>query len=83
MSVTHQASPIRVNTEITQGNASYVDLDVAKEAEDEGIDVFARGDDEDNADTRSTKRSMSSTISCNNPASDSNVSVSVLELQGS
>ncbi|KAH6675955.1 hypothetical protein B0J14DRAFT_587704, partial [Halenospora varia] len=34
-SVTHQASPLRVNTEITQGSASYVDLDVTKEVEDE------------------------------------------------
>jgi hypothetical protein len=78
-SVTHQASPLQVNTEITQGSASYVDLDVTKEVEDEGIDVFAKGDDDDDADTRSTKRSRTSAISCNNPASDSNVSVSELQ----
>jgi hypothetical protein len=47
--------------------------------EDEGIDVFAKGDDADDADTRSTKRSRLSAISCNNPASDSNVSVSELQ----
>ncbi|KAH6672626.1 hypothetical protein B0J14DRAFT_78188 [Halenospora varia] len=78
-SVKHQASPMRVNSEITQGSASYDDLDVTKEAEDEGIDVFA--DDEDDADTCSTRRSGSSAVSSDNPASDSNVSLS--ELQGS
>jgi len=75
--VTHQASPIRVNTEITQGSASYDDLDVTKEAEEEGIDVLV--DDEDDADTYSTKRSGSSAISSDNPASDSNVSLSELQ----
>ncbi|PVH69523.1 hypothetical protein DL98DRAFT_598588 [Cadophora sp. DSE1049] len=73
-SVTHQASPIRVNTEITPGSASYDDLDVTKDAEEEGIDVLV--DDEDDADTYSTKRSGSSASSSDNPASDSNVSLS-------
>ncbi|KAH6662076.1 hypothetical protein B0J14DRAFT_707848 [Halenospora varia] len=77
-SITHQASPLRMNTEIIQGSASYVDLDVTKEVEDEGADIFANGDDDD-ADTCSPKRSRSFTISCNNPASDSNVSISELQ----
>jgi len=77
-SVTHQASLMRVNSEITQGYASYDDLDVTKEAEGEGIDVFA--DDEDDADTCTTRRSGSSAVSSDNPASDSNVSLS--ELRG-
>jgi hypothetical protein len=65
-----------VNTEVTQGSASYNDLDVTKEAEEEGIDVLA--DNEDDADTYSTKRLGSSAISSDNPASDSNVSLSEL-----
>ncbi|RDL30225.1 uncharacterized protein BP5553_10503 [Venustampulla echinocandica] len=77
--VTHQARPLRVNTEIAQRTASYVDLGVTEEVEDEGIDVIAKGDDDGDADTRSTKRSRSSAISCNNSASDSNVSVSELQ----
>jgi hypothetical protein len=76
---THQASPMWVNSEITQGSASYNNLDVTKEAEDEGIDVFA--DNEDDAHTCSTRRSGSSAVSSNNPASNSNISIS--ELQGS
>ncbi|KAF4633077.1 hypothetical protein G7Y89_g5046 [Cudoniella acicularis] len=52
---------------------------MTKEAEDEGVDVFVKGDNDDNADTRSTKRSGSSTISYNNLASNSNVSVSELQ----
>lgn len=75
--VTHQASPIRVNTEITQGSASYDDLDVTKRAEEEGIDVLA--DDEDGADAYSTKILGSSATSSDNPASDSNVSLSELQ----
>jgi hypothetical protein len=78
-SVTHQASPVRVNTEITKGSANYVDLDVTKEVEDKGIDVFAKGDDDDDTGTRSMKRSRPSAISCNDPASDSDVSVSGLQ----
>jgi hypothetical protein len=73
----HQASPTRVNIEIIQGSASYDDLDVAKEAEDEGIDVFA--DDEDGADTCST-RSGSSAVSSDNLASDRNVALSELQV---
>jgi len=61
--VTQHASKLQVNTEITQGSASYVDLDVTKEVDD------------DDADTRSTKRSRSSAVSRNNPAFNSNVSV--------
>jgi hypothetical protein len=43
----------------------------------EGCDVFVEGNDDDSDDddgTRSTKRSMLSTVSCNNPAFDSNIS---------
>ncbi|XMA19876.1 hypothetical protein WAI453_012667 [Rhynchosporium graminicola] len=75
-SVSHQASPVPVNTEITQGSASYDDLDVTKEAEEEGIDILA--DDEDDADTDSTKRSGSSALASDNPASSSHVSLSEL-----
>lgn len=64
-----------MNTEITKGSASYVDLDVTKEVEDEDINVLAEGDINGDADTRPIKRSRSSPISCNNPASDSDVSV--------
>jgi hypothetical protein len=56
----HQASPLRVNTEITEGTQSCVDLDVTTEVEDESIDAFAKADDNDDADTRFTKRSRSS-----------------------
>jgi len=75
--VTHQASPIRVNTEIIQGSASYDGLNVTKETDDEGIDVLA--DDEDGAGTYPTKRSGPSAISSDNPASDSRVSLLELE----
>jgi hypothetical protein len=75
-SVIHQATPIRVNTEITQGSGTYDALDVTKKAEEGGINVFA--DNEDNANTCSTRRSGSSAVSSDNPASDSNVSLSEL-----
>jgi hypothetical protein len=52
---------------MTQGSASYLDLDITQEVED----------DDDDADTRSAKGSMPSAVSCN-PASESNVSVSEL-----
>jgi hypothetical protein len=78
-SIVHQASPLRVNTEIIKVCASCVDLDVTKAVEDEDIDVFAKGDDDNNAGTRSTKRSKSSAISCNDPVFDSDVSVSELQ----
>jgi hypothetical protein len=70
-----------MNTEITQESASYVDLDAIKEVEDEGTDIFAKrdDDDDDDANSRSTKRSRSSATSCNNPASDSNLSNSELQ----
>jgi hypothetical protein len=66
-----------VNTDITQRSTNYVNLDVTKEVEYEGFDVFAEGNDDDDDDdggTRSTKRSMLSAVSCNNPAFDSNIS---------
>jgi hypothetical protein len=47
--------------------------------EDEGVDVFAKGDD-DNANACSIRSLRSSTIFCNDPASNSNVSD--FELQG-
>jgi hypothetical protein len=76
-SVVHQASPMRVNTKITQDSIqetpSYEDLDVIKEAEDEGIDVFANN--KDYTDTYSTRRSGYSAISSDNLALDSNVSL--------
>jgi hypothetical protein len=80
-SVSHQASPLRVNTEIINGSAIYVDPNVTKEVEDEDIDVLAKGsvDVDDDADSRSMKRSRSSAISCNDPASDNDVSVSEVQ----
>jgi hypothetical protein len=53
--ITHQASPLRVNTDIIKVCASCVDLDVTKEVEDEDINVFAKGDYDNGAGTRSTK----------------------------
>lgn len=73
-SVTHQASKLQVNTDITQGSTNYVHLDVTKELEDEGFDVFAEGNDEDDDDTGSTKGRKLSAISDKNPAFDSNIS---------
>ncbi|KAH7364881.1 hypothetical protein BKA65DRAFT_145706 [Rhexocercosporidium sp. MPI-PUGE-AT-0058] len=58
---------------LATGSASYDGLDVTKETEDEGIDVLA--DDEDGADTYSTKRPGPSAISSENSASNSNVSL--------
>lgn len=51
-------------------------IDVTKQVEDEGIHVFTKGGDDDDADTRCTKRSNLSAISCNSSASDSNVFIS-------
>ncbi|KAF4631655.1 hypothetical protein G7Y89_g6479 [Cudoniella acicularis] len=59
--------------------ADRLSLNVIKEAEDEGIDVFTKGDDNGDVDARSTKRSRPSAISYNNLASDSNVGVSELQ----
>jgi hypothetical protein len=73
-SVTHQASKLQVNTDITQRSTNYVNLDVTKEVEYKGYDVFAKGNDDDDDSTHSTKRSMLSAVSCNNPAFDSNIS---------
>jgi hypothetical protein len=80
--VTHQASKLWMNVEITHGSANNVDVDVAKEVRDEGADVLAKGDGDDEKDVddaRSTRISCSPTASCNNPASDSNVPVSKLQ----
>lgn len=74
--ITHQASPSRVHTEITQGRANHDDLDVNRETEDEGIDVFAN--DKDDAGTCSMRRSGSSAVSSDNPASDGIISPSEL-----
>jgi hypothetical protein len=63
-----------VNTDITQRSTNYVNLDVTKEVEYKGCDVFAEGNNDDDDSTRSTKRSMLSAVSCNNPAFDSNIS---------
>jgi hypothetical protein len=57
---------------------SYVDLDITKEVKDKGINVFAKGDNDNNANTCFIKRSRLSTISCNYLAFDNNVSVSKL-----
>ena len=66
-----------MNTDITQRSTNYVNLNVTKEVEYEGCDVFAEGnndDDDDDDGTHSTKRSMLSAVSCNNPAFYSNIS---------
>ena len=76
-SITNQASKLQANIDITQRSTNYVNLDVTKEVEYEGCDVFTEGNDDDGDDddgTRSTKRSMLSAVSCNNPAFDSNFS---------
>jgi hypothetical protein len=78
-SVAHQASPVQANTEITQVSASNINLDVTQGVEDEGIDVFTKGNDPIGADTHSTKRSRPSAISYNNSASSSNVSISEVQ----
>ena len=59
---THQANNRQVDTGIMQGTTSSVNVDV--ELVREGCDVFAKGDDDNDVDTRSAK----------NPASDSNIS---------
>ena len=68
-----------MNTNITQQSTNYVNLNVTKEVEYEGCNVFAEGNDDDDNGTRSTKRLMLSAVSCNNPAFNSNIS----ELQDS
>jgi hypothetical protein len=73
-SVTHQASKLRVNTEITQGSTSYVNLNVTKELEDREYSVSTGECDEGGDDTRSIKGSMLSAISGDNPAFDGNMS---------
>jgi hypothetical protein len=55
-----------VNTEIIQGSTNYVDLDVTKELEDKGFDVFAEGSNEDDNETCSTKGLKLSAISNDN-----------------
>ena len=71
-SVTHQAGKLWVNTDLTQGSTSYVNLDVSKGLDGE-CSVSAEERDGDSDDTRSTKRSKSSTVSGDNPAFDSNM----------
>jgi hypothetical protein len=72
-SVTHRAGKLWVNTDLTQGSTSYVNLDVSKGLDGE-CSVSAEERDGDGDDTRSTKRSKSSTVSGDNPAFDSNMS---------
>lgn len=63
-----------MNTDITQGSTNYVNLDVTKEWEDRCFDVFAKRSDEDDNNTRSTKRSKLSAISNDYIAFNSNMS---------
>jgi hypothetical protein len=70
----HQASKLQVNTDLIQGATSYDNLDVTKELEGEGFDVFAERDDDDDDDTRSTKGRTLSAVSDKNLASSSNIS---------
>jgi hypothetical protein len=63
-----------MNTDIIQRSTNYVDLNVTKELEDRGFDVFAKESNEDNDNICSTKRSKLSTVSDNNPAFNSNMS---------
>jgi hypothetical protein len=63
-----------VNTDLIQGSTSYDNLDVTKELEGEGFDVFAERDDDDDDDTRSTKGRTLSAVSDKNLASSSNIS---------
>jgi hypothetical protein len=58
---------------------SYINLDVVKEIKGEGIDIFSKRDDDNDTDTCLIKRLKLFTISCNNPAPDSNVSVPELK----
>jgi hypothetical protein len=68
---THQASKLQVNTDLIQGSTSYNNLDVTRELEGKGFDVFAKGDD---VDSRSTKGQTLSAVSDKNLASGINVS---------
>ncbi|KAH8650362.1 hypothetical protein BGZ60DRAFT_534447 [Tricladium varicosporioides] len=72
--ITHQASKLRVNTNITQGTTSYDNLDATKELEGKGFDIFAEEDGNSDNNTHSTKRRTLSAVSNKNPASDSNIS---------
>jgi hypothetical protein len=78
-SVTNQASKLQVNTDITQQSTNYVNLNVTKEVEYKGYNVFVERNNNNNNSTCSTKRSILSAVSYNNPAFDSNIS----ELQDS
>jgi hypothetical protein len=73
-SAIYQASKLRINTDITQGNTNYVNLDVTKELKEGEFSVFAKKRDEDDNDTYSMKRSKSSTVSGDDPAFDGNMS---------
>jgi hypothetical protein len=77
VSIAHHASITRVDTDTTQESTNDVDPGVPNEFEDRGSDFFAEGSDEgdeDNNDTRSTKRSKLFTVSDGNPAFGSNMS---------
>jgi hypothetical protein len=65
-SVTHRASKLRVNTDMTQRCTSYVNVDVTKELEDGEYSVSTEERDEDGDDTHSTKRSKLSAVSDGN-----------------
>jgi hypothetical protein len=73
-SATHRASKLRVNTDMTQGCTSYVNLDVTKELEDGECSVSTEERDEGGDDTHSTKRSKLSAVSGGNPTFDGNMS---------
>ena len=63
-----------MNTDIIQQSTNYFNLNVTKEVEYKGCDVFVEGDDKDDNDTCSTKRLMLSAVSYNNPAFNNNIS---------
>jgi hypothetical protein len=63
-----------VNTNIIQQSTNYVNLNVTKEVEYKGCNVFAKGNDNNNNSTCFTKRLMLFAVSCNNLAFDSNIS---------
>lgn len=73
-SVSHRGSKLQVNTDITQGGTSYVNLDVNRELEDRECSVSSEERDEGGDDTRSTKRSKLSAVSGDNPAFNGNMS---------
>ena len=68
---TRQASKLQVDTGTTQGSTSSINLDVAKELEDEVYDASTERDD---VSSRSTKGRTLSAISEKNLTSGSNIS---------